>query len=157
MSCLDTPVGTIGVRWIDCGVLGVDLEPMGLASGGRDMWADPCPDWLQQPLLAYFDDPGPPIPVPRVPTGTRFQQRVWQAISAIPAGSTRTYGELALELGTSARAVGGACRANPWPLLVPCHRVVSGHGLGGFAGAVSGRLTVVKAWLLAHEGVGSNR
>ncbi len=69
--------------------------------------------------------------------GTPFQQRVWQALRAIPLGATRSYGELARAIGAAkaARAVGAACGANPVPLLVPCHRVLAANGkLGGFSG-----------------------
>lgn len=68
-------------------------------------------------------------------SGTPFQVRVWDALRAIPRGTTRTYGTLARELGIpgAARAVGAACKANPVALLIPCHRVVrAGGGLGGF-------------------------
>src|SRR5579883_582338 len=67
--------------------------------------------------------------------GTPFQQRVWDAVRAIPRGSTRTYGEVARELGMegAARAVGSACGANPVALFIPCHRVVrSGGGFGDY-------------------------
>jgi len=70
------------------------------------------------------------------PEGTPFQQRVWQALSRIPYGETRTYGEIALEVGTSrgARAVGGACNKNPIWIAVPCHRVLGSNGsLTGYA------------------------
>jgi methylated-DNA-[protein]-cysteine S-methyltransferase len=70
---------------------------------------------------------------------------------AIPPGRTRSYGDIAAELGSSARAVGNACRANPIPLFIPCHRVVAKHGLGGFGGQTRGRLPEIKAWLLRHE------
>jgi len=72
----------------------------------------------------------------------------------IPAGKTRTYGEVAQELHSSARAVGGACGANPIPLVVPCHRIVaSGGSLGGFMGArEEGFELGIKRWLLEHEG-----
>ncbi|MEJ2455197.1 MAG: methylated-DNA--[protein]-cysteine S-methyltransferase [Candidatus Thiodiazotropha sp.] len=85
--------------------------------------------------------------------GTPFQRRVWRALRRIPAGRTLTYGELAARLGSGARAVGNACRANPCPLVVPCHRVVAAKGLGGFAGERSGRKLEIKRWLLRHEGV----
>ena len=86
--------------------------------------------------------------------GTPFQRRVWAVLQQIPPGVTRTYGELARRLGTSPRAVGGACRANPVPLFVPCHRVVTaGGGAGGFAGHGSGRWPQIKRWLLDREGV----
>ncbi len=85
--------------------------------------------------------------------GTPFQRRVWLELCRIPAGRTLTYGALAARLGSGARAVGGACRANPCPLIVPCHRVVAAKGLGGFAGERSGRKLEIKRWLLHHEGV----
>lgn len=83
--------------------------------------------------------------------GTEFQQRVWRALRAIPYGATRTYGEIAAELGTSARAVGNACRRNPIPLVIPCHRVVAANGTGGFGGETHGEWIRMKRWLLRHE------
>jgi len=84
--------------------------------------------------------------------GTAFQRRVWGRIDAIPSGKTRTYGELANEIGSGPRAVGNACGANPYPVVVPCHRVVAADGrLGGFAGNRAGFLLDVKRWLLNHE------
>jgi O-6-methylguanine DNA methyltransferase len=82
--------------------------------------------------------------------GTAFQQRVWNALRKIPCGQTRSYGELARAMGEAgaARAVGGACGANPVPLLVPCHRVLAAnHKLGGFSGGLEW-----KRLLLAREG-----
>lgn len=104
-------------------------------------------------LQAYFANPGVEPDVPLNLNGSDFQLRVWQALREIPAGSVRTYGELARKLGSGPRAVGGACRANPCPILVPCHRVVAAHGRGGYAGAASGRWPAIKEWLLRHEGV----
>lgn len=83
--------------------------------------------------------------------GTAFQLRVWQALLDIPLGQTRTYGELAKTLKTSARAIGMACRTNPLPLIVPCHRIIAANGMGGFCGKVDGKPLIVKQWLLAHE------
>jgi methylated-DNA-[protein]-cysteine S-methyltransferase len=85
------------------------------------------------------------------PEGTDFQRRVWDALLRIPPGQTRTYGELAKELDSSPRAVGGACRSNPIPLLIPCHRVVAANGDGGFAGHTRGRWMDIKRWLINHE------
>jgi methylated-DNA-[protein]-cysteine S-methyltransferase len=104
-----------------------------------------------QALVRWIDDPEHPHGLPLAGRGTAFQRRVWAAISAIPRGHTRRYGELAQELASAARAVGGACGANPFPLFVPCHRVVASQGLGGFAGDTDGHLIHVKQWLLAHE------
>ena len=83
--------------------------------------------------------------------GTTFQKRVWAALRKIPVGQTRTYGELSKQLHSSPRAVGNACRANPVPLVVPCHRVVARSGIGGFGGETAGRNIDCKSWLLAHE------
>ncbi|MDP3087817.1 MAG: methylated-DNA--[protein]-cysteine S-methyltransferase [Methylotenera sp.] len=84
--------------------------------------------------------------------GTVFQQRVWQAIAAIPLGKTATYGQIAKQIGSGPRAVANACGANTVPLIIPCHRVVAQNGLGGFMQGKENGLSV-KRWLLVHEGV----
>lgn len=84
--------------------------------------------------------------------GTPFQQLVWRALCGIPYGTVCSYGELARRLGSSARAVAGACRANPIPLLIPCHRVVAARGYGGYLGRTGGQALTIKRWLLQHEG-----
>ena len=81
-----------------------------------------------------------------------FTGRVMDAMAAIPYGETRSYGDLAREVDTSAVAVGGACGRNPIPILVPCHRVVGADSLGGFS-AEGG--VAAKERLLAHERGGS--
>lgn len=89
--------------------------------------------------------------------GTAFQQRVWQALQAIPSGQVKTYGELAKELDSSPRAVGNACRQNLFPVVIPCHRVISAAGIGGYAGDTlniqKGQINFlqIKQWLLTHE------
>jgi methylated-DNA-[protein]-cysteine S-methyltransferase len=104
-------------------------------------------------LCAYLADPGFVFGLPLRPSGTAFQRRVWEQIAAIPGRQTRSYGEVARALHNAPRAVGQACGANPFPLVVPCHRVIaSGGGLGGFARQRGGFLLDVKRWLLAHEG-----
>jgi methylated-DNA-[protein]-cysteine S-methyltransferase len=81
------------------------------------------------------------------PVGTPFQRRVWAALVEIPYGETRTYGDVAAELGTAARAVGAANGANPFAVVVPCHRLVSTAGLlTGYAGGLER-----KRWLLDFE------
>ena len=106
---------------------------------------------LQSQVASYFSDAQSGFEMPLSLQGTDFQRRVWQALSSIPSGRPLTYGELARRLNTSARAVGGACRANPVPLVIPCHRVVAASGPGGFAGQTAGRKLAIKQWLLAHE------
>ena len=105
-------------------------------------------------LRAFLKDPSYQFALPLAPTGTPFQRLVWQGIAAIPSGETRTYGEVARAVRSAPRAVGGACGANPYPLIVPCHRVVaSGGRLGGFAQQRGGLLLEIKRWLLARENV----
>jgi methylated-DNA-[protein]-cysteine S-methyltransferase len=88
----------------------------------------------------YLDDPAFRFTVPIAPKGTPFQRRVWDAILDIPAGESRTYGELARKMVTAARAIGQACGANPIALIIPCHRVVGSLGsLGGFMGTAGVR------------------
>jgi methylated-DNA-[protein]-cysteine S-methyltransferase len=84
-------------------------------------------------------------------SGTTFQQRVWGYLQTIPMGTTQSYGEVAKALNSSARAVGNACRANPYLLIVPCHRVVKCNNIGGFGGKIDGEAIAIKQWLLAHE------
>ena len=84
-------------------------------------------------------------------TGTDFQKSVWRALQKIASGQTKSYGEIARAIGRpkAVRAVGGACGANPVPVLIPCHRVLAADGkLGGFSGGLNW-----KRVLLAREGV----
>ena len=103
-------------------------------------------------LQAYFQQHIIPGDVIEVGPGTLFQQRVWRELILIPPGETRSYGELAKKLHSSARAIANACRRNPLPLLVPCHRVVAKNGPGGFMGKTTGSALAIKQWLLQHEG-----
>lgn len=103
-------------------------------------------------LAAYFRDPEVAFECELAEQGTAFCRRVWQALVEIPPGQVRTYGELARQLGTFPRAIAAACRANPYPIIIPCHRVVARTGLGGYCGKSRGATLEVKRWLLHHEG-----
>jgi methylated-DNA-[protein]-cysteine S-methyltransferase len=101
----------------------------------------------------YLDDPEFRFTVPLSPGGTVFQQRVWSALSEIPVGESRTYGEVARMVRSAPRAIGQACGANRIALIIPCHRVVGAMGsMGGFMNAESGDPIAIKRWLLTHEG-----
>jgi len=102
-------------------------------------------------LERYREDPDARFELPLEITGTPFQRRLWSALTRIPRGETRTYGALARELASAARAVGQACGENRLPIVIPCHRVVAANGIGGFAHARGGYLLEAKRWLLAHE------
>jgi methylated-DNA-[protein]-cysteine S-methyltransferase len=103
-------------------------------------------------IIRYLQQPTSSFDLPCNQHGTAFQHGVWRAIAAIPCGHTRTYGELASQIGSGPRAVANACGANHLPLLIPCHRVVAKKGLGGFMQGSENSL-LIKSWLLKHEGV----
>ena len=107
---------------------------------------------IAKQITAYFNNVSHDFKLPVNQHGAPFQQRVWQAISAIPCGQVLTYGELAAQIGSGPRAVANACGANNLPLIVPCHRVVAQNGIGGFMQGNPDGLKV-KKWLLKHEGL----
>ncbi len=103
----------------------------------------------------YLHDPDFRFDLPLATVGTAFQRKVWDVIAAIPCGDVLTYGEVARIIQSAPRAVGQACGANWFPLVIPCHRVTAVGGLGGFShhDDDAGFHVGVKRWLLAHEGV----
>ncbi len=101
----------------------------------------------------YLVDPAYCFAVPYRLEGTPFQRRVWCEIAKLFPVKTTSYGDIARRIGTAARPVGGACGANPVPLIVPCHRVLAASGLGGFMGGKKSFPLSVKRWLLQHEGI----
>lgn len=103
-------------------------------------------------MTDYFAGDRQAFDVPLQPRGSAFQQKFYAALRAIPYGETRTYGDLATELGVSAQAIGQACGANPIAILIPCHRVLGAAGLGGFSGAGG---VEAKVELLKLEGAAS--
>ena len=112
---------------------------------------DPLARQVADAVTGYFQHGRWPDQLPLRAEGTPFQRRVWDCLRRIPPGQTRSYGDIARELHSGARAVGNACRANPVLLLIPCHRVVAAKGRGGFAGQTQGRWPAIKDWLLEHE------
>lgn len=139
-----SPVGEITVSEEDGAIVSIDWgwakenRPTALLRKARSQ------------IDRYFDGKLMQFDLPLAPPGTPFQQRVWHALLKIPYGRTTTYGDLARSLKSVARAVGGACGANPIPIVIPCHRVLGGGGrLGGYSG--DGGLDT-KAALLALEG-----
>jgi methylated-DNA-[protein]-cysteine S-methyltransferase len=108
--------------------------------------------WREQ-ILAYFAGQRRDFEGSLEPGGTPFQERVWAALRAIPFGETRSYGDLARQLGSGPRAVGRANATNPICLIVPCHRIIGADGsLTGFAFGES-----IKQRLLDHERLPSRR
>lgn len=150
-ASIKTPFAHLGLRVVDSRLAAIDF----IEAEDEIKPADAVAAAICDRIRRFLDDPltcncrGIPCAV----TGTPFQNRVWNELSTIPAGEVVTYGALANKLGTSARAVGNACRSNPVPVVVPCHRVVSAAGRGGYAGHTGGDMIRFKTWLLEHEGV----
>jgi methylated-DNA-[protein]-cysteine S-methyltransferase len=147
---LTTPFGVVGVRTAGAAIAEIVYLPR---SAGVLAPADAVAERACRQIERYLDDPRFRWELPLAHTGTEFRRRVWSKIAAIRTGETRCYGEIARELGSAARAVGQACGDNPFPLVIPCHRVVAAGGLGGFAHRAGGFELSVKRWLLHHEGV----
>jgi len=145
--CFSTPFGLLEVESAQAGVTRVRLGALGKPREVGDGDALGCARKAKAEILAYLTGSLQKFSVPFVLEGTSFQREVWARLVAVPYGHTRTYGEIAAELGNprAARAVGAACRDNPVPFLVPCHRVVSGNGsLGGFGGGVKMKLALLR-------------
>ncbi|MFZ2266669.1 MAG: methylated-DNA--[protein]-cysteine S-methyltransferase [Azonexus sp.] len=142
------PGFALGIQCDADEITGIDfLAPQAAQPPGTPLAAEAV-----RQLEAWLADPEFQFALPLRPAGTAFQRRVWAGIAAIPPGRTQTYGELAQSISNAPRAVGQACGANPYPVVVPCHRVVAtGGGLGGFARQGGGFLLDIKRWLLSHE------
>lgn len=155
-----TPVGEFTAHYSPHGLARVnfpagDSQPrnsaakhLGVGSAAARRWHELTTAALQRVLAGRDAGKLPPLDW----TGaTAFQCAVWQAMQNIPSGETRSYGEIAREIGRpkATRAVGSACGANPIPVLVPCHRVLAAHHrIGGFSGGLEWKRT-----LLEREGV----
>ena len=158
-----SPLGLLTIDASDDGVRGLWYDPATWPEVGEvpdpvgvhvDPGDHPVLATVTERLDAWFAGGLTDLEVPLDLQVRGFARDVLEAMSAIPFGQVRSYGDLATALGrdaTSARAVGRACNANPVPILVPCHRVIAADGsLGGYGGGLE-----VKRWLLRHEGAGS--
>ena len=139
LSCIvETAFGGVELRWNDCGLLtAIRLFQNSPGSPNRSL-----PDQFfsfATDVQSYFDgdlvDFRPYLNLCDFSTQTDFRRKAYAAASTIPYGKTRSYGDVARGMGSEngMRAVGGAMAANPFPIVVPCHRVVAAHGLGGFS------------------------
>jgi methylated-DNA-[protein]-cysteine S-methyltransferase len=126
---LNSPVGRLTIFEEDGLITGLIWG--GKAAGPADATA--LLRRAKREIDAYFGGRRQQFDLPIRPNGKPSEIEVWQAMAAIPFGETRTYGDIAKEIGINARAVGRACSRNPIPILLPCHRVVAANGLGGFS------------------------
>ena len=151
-AIVPAPFGAVGVR-TEAGSLR-ELVYLPPHFGEKDA-TDAVADLAAQQVARYLQDADFQFTLGLPEVGSAFQRSVWQAILSIPRGSVRTYGQVAKHIGSAPRAVGQACGANWFPLLIPCHRVTAAGGLGGFSNHddENGFHLAVKRWLLRHEGV----
>lgn len=144
-TLLDSPVGPLSVTEEEGAITALSWQDRGQGDSALLRQA------IAQ-LRAYFAGELVTFDLPLQVKGSAFQRAVCDAMLAIPFGETRTYGDLARDLGAAAQPVGNACGANPIPVIIPCHRVLGATGLGGFSG--KGRVET-KVTLLKHEGAAS--
>lgn len=148
---IDSPVGSLLLVGDATGLAGIHFQSTPRPTRVDPGWqrsAQPFRSVVRQ-LEEYFAGKRRVFEIEFVPTGTPFQRAVWRQLQAIPFGTSISYGELARRIGkpTAFRAVGAANGANPWPIVVPCHRVIgSDRSLTGFGGGLSAKRT-----LLCHE------
>ena len=122
---LTSPFGTISYDWDGQCCSQIWLHEHAEAIDGQD---NPVSLWFQN----YFSKQPASLP-PLANPATPFQEVLRDALQAIPRGEVRTYGELADQLKTSPRGLGQALGANPFPIMIPCHRVISANDIGGYA------------------------
>jgi methylated-DNA-[protein]-cysteine S-methyltransferase len=142
------PFAVLGIRAAGETLTGIDYLPRGAAT------LAPLTRFAErvcQQIDRYLDDAEYRFDLPFDYRGTEFQCRVWRVIHSIPPGQTSSYAAIARRLRTAPRPVGGACGANRIPIVIPCHRVLAAHGIGGFMHARSGPAIEIKRWLLRHE------
>ena len=143
-TTINTALGPISVTETDGRIASLNWQ------ASRTDPTDLTREALRQ-LRAYFDGRLTVFDLP-LDFGTGLNAEVRRAMFAIPLGETRTYGDLARSLHAPAQAIGQACGLNPIPIIIPCHRILGAHSLGGFS-AKGGVET--KVWLLKHEGAAS--
>lgn len=144
---VETPIGRLTVTEQDGAITSLLWNRDGNA--GVAMQETPLLCEALDQLSAYFDRRLTRFDLPLKLSASPFERQVQEAMIAIPHGQTRTYGEIAKELGSYGQPVGRACGANTIPIIVPCHRVLSARGLGGFSGEGG---VEMKIHLLKHEG-----
>lgn len=137
-----TPVGLLSVQRCGDVICGIDW-----LTDDQDVSGSAADD----PLQSYWWYPMAVIELKLLRRGSAFVQKIQDELLKIPFGQTLSYKALADRIGSAPRAVGGACRRNDYPLIVPCHRVVSVAGPGGYSGQRQGELMSIKLKLLAFE------
>lgn len=146
VSAMKTPLGWLEIEADDDALLKVHfVSHRPRATDENDLIRE-----ARKQLDEYFEGKRKAFKLPLRLQGTLFQKKVWSALAEIPYGELRSYGDLAKRIGHegASRAVGSALGKNRLPILLPCHRIVAGNGIGGFTGGLR-----LKKFLLKHEGV----
>jgi len=148
-SALTTPVGVIGITCENEQLVNIHFLPANTSlSPPKSKIAIAAHEQIKR----YFENPNFCFSLPLHPSVSKPFAIILRHLQIIPPGETRRYGEIALLAGTSPRVVGNACRRNPIPIIIPCHRVISRKGLGGYFGETNGDNLEIKRQLLQHEG-----
>ena len=141
-AVMATPFGALGIVSDGQYLRGIEFLPPGHSTSTP---ANTIAEMAQHQLGHYLADPDYRFDLPLAPGGSEYRRRIWAAIAAIPRGTTCTYGELAQTANSAARAVGQACGDNPFPVVIPCHRVVrSDGGLAGYRWGVERKDALIK-------------
>ncbi len=137
-----SPIGDLSITEKDNAIVSIEW------GRGNFELKTPLLKEVQSQITAYFNGKLKEFYLPLNPSGTLYQQKIWQALQTIPYGTTKTYSEIALIAGGSPRSVGKANASNPIPILIPCHRVIGKQNLGGYSG---GERLQTKEYLLNIE------
>jgi methylated-DNA-[protein]-cysteine S-methyltransferase len=143
-TVIATPIGPVRIDAEDDVLTGIRIGRAGPTATDHPLLGEAAAQ-----LAAYFAGTLSHFDLPLAPAGSQRGAPLRAAICGIPYGETATYGDLAGRTGASARAVGQACATNRFPIIVPCHRVLSAGGALGYYSAGDGPAT--KVWLLKHE------
>lgn len=147
-AIIDSPVGKLRASFVADKLARVEF----LTTEQHDCYVHgTVAELFTEQLANYFVDASFIFTLPVLLNGTPLQVQVWEYLPVVQAGTVITYGQLAAKFATSPRVIGNICRCNPIPIIIPCHRVVAAHALGGYYGQKTGALMDIKNSLLQHE------
>ena len=145
---MESPIGLITLHADDQGLVGVRIGKVGASTTGHIASGHPILGPALAQLTEWLAGKRHGFDLPLMPADTKEGRSLRAGIASIPYGATLTYGALAAQCGSVARAVGQACKTNPYPIIIPCHRVVSTSGPEYYSGGDGPR---TKTWLLDFE------
>ncbi len=144
----ESPIGWLTLSANDAHLLGVKISKQGASGTRGGEFSHPILTAAMDQITAWFAGTRRDFDLPLAPLDSAEGEALRAGIAAIPYGETMTYGTLGSSIGSAARAVGQACKTNPYPLIIPCHRVVSTAGPEYYSGGDGPR---TKTWLIDFE------